>query len=518
MAPFFRRSSNLTCFFCQCGINPLPTNPRSFRCPHCSCWNRFDANGEIISDEPAMHDEAMNAKSFAKRASPSKDRLPSFYGRGQFCHTCQTNQMLLVNLLSNYLPNPQHPDYAKRLEMLPQYRESLHIRYPPVCANCLPAVEEEIKQKDHMARTKALGGWLKESKGKERQRQVSSTSKEREKLEVHLTAWRIRGLLWVSTLLMVLMGHSAGRWSFPHFVGRLLPVLPVLTLFSLLWTAWDPTYHSFRKARIQGRDLRVQGKNHYIILQMTAWLSRLLTSVLLALPQYSSSWDYLNIAHFPASSKSRIYCSISLIFEISVVVASFTVLHLRQPPPIRLIDTSSHQLSFPSRATSEVPHTDSARPSPVPTRPSTSEPDLLASLSLSSKPVVQPNNPIFGLPSLLSSAQPSASPIKVDEDEDEDAMDWTPTHSSSSRPPKAKKILDDDDDGSWLRPQRFFPPERPTGLESLFASTKLADDVDQRSRTAAENVSTTLGRWASQWWWVGAISLIIVPLGGIAIR
>ncbi len=39
-------------------------------------------------------------------ASPNKERLPTIYGKGPFCHTCQTNQMLLMNLLSNYLPDP----------------------------------------------------------------------------------------------------------------------------------------------------------------------------------------------------------------------------------------------------------------------------------------------------------------------------------------------------------------------------------------------------------------------------
>ncbi len=88
----------------------------------CKCWNRYAANNEIISDEPAMHDENLNARSFAKRgvcsrdeaslagvlthppASPRTDRLPTMYGKGVFCHTCQTNQMLLSNLLSNYIP------------------------------------------------------------------------------------------------------------------------------------------------------------------------------------------------------------------------------------------------------------------------------------------------------------------------------------------------------------------------------------------------------------------------------
>ena len=45
----------------------------------------------MITDEP--------------EASPSKDRLPTQYSAGQFCHTCQTNQTLLNRMLSNYLPS-----------------------------------------------------------------------------------------------------------------------------------------------------------------------------------------------------------------------------------------------------------------------------------------------------------------------------------------------------------------------------------------------------------------------------
>lgn len=95
--------------------------------------------------------------------------------------------------------------------MLPDYRNSLHVRYPPVCDKCLPAVEEEIRSKDHMARTKALGGWLKQSKGKEKQRKVSGSGKQREKLGVQLAAWRIRGCLWALTLVIAVAGNSTGE-------------------------------------------------------------------------------------------------------------------------------------------------------------------------------------------------------------------------------------------------------------------------------------------------------------------
>lgn len=130
MTPLFRRHSNITCFFCQTCVTPLPRNPLSFKCSACGCWNRYDANGEILSDDPAMHDEKLNKQSFAKRgifiwvfslslpptahcawnnivASLRVDRFPTSYGPGPFCHACQTNQMLIMNLLSSYLPSPE---------------------------------------------------------------------------------------------------------------------------------------------------------------------------------------------------------------------------------------------------------------------------------------------------------------------------------------------------------------------------------------------------------------------------
>lgn len=65
MSKLLRRPTRVECFYCQSQVDPR--DPRSFRCPECHCWNRYDAHGEIISDEPAMHDENLNSKSFARR-------------------------------------------------------------------------------------------------------------------------------------------------------------------------------------------------------------------------------------------------------------------------------------------------------------------------------------------------------------------------------------------------------------------------------------------------------------------
>jgi hypothetical protein len=55
------------------------------------------------------------------------------------------------------------------------------------------------------------------------------------------------------------------KLHFPDVLGHVRHALPLIALCSLFWTAWDPTYYSFQKARIQGRDLRVRGKKHYIV-------------------------------------------------------------------------------------------------------------------------------------------------------------------------------------------------------------------------------------------------------------
>lgn len=454
MPALFRRHSNIQCFFCQSPV-PFPVNIRSFKCPACSCWNRFDQNGEIISDEPAMHEEHLNSTSFAKRASPSKDRLPTLYGPGPFCHSCQTNQMLIVNLLSNYLPAPESPEYQARVEMLPAYRESLHVRYPPVCDQCLPQVEEEIRQKEHMARTKALGGWL--SKGKDRQRRVSGPeTHKRETVPSEIFFWWIvRGCLWALSFSISLIGSFSAAHGFYPFsrLGFLHPILPLLVLMSLLWTAWDFKYATYRNAQLQGRDVRMQGKRTYNILQITAWAIRLGWSIFLSIRWF-----------WPQYELNRKSLLTNFSFELINMLISWYVLDIQHPPSIRLVDTQSHKFD---KSRSGTPMSDGQTLTPTVAKfPAISEHDALLSLSLSSNPVITRVNPIFGLPSLPGPTTPS---IVTREESNSDEMDWTPTN-----PAPIKRESENDND--WLRPQRFFAPEKPTGLEGLFESARIQDE------------------------------------------
>lgn len=228
-------------------------------------------------------------------------------------------------------------------------------------------------------------------------------------------------------------------------------------------------------------------------------------------------------------------------------------LRIQRPPKVRLLDTSiAHSLS---KSPSLSPR------SPTPGYPTPIDDDaLLAPLSLSGNPVLPPSpsslpaapayNPIFGLPSLFSSSatteDPPPSPppapttltindddaMIVESEEDENAMDWTPT--TPAKPtttngvmrtlpgplPRRPRPAEAEDDGRWMRPQRFFAPEQPTGLEGLLARTGLSDVAgpeDGANATArrAQSGGPTAGIRRRSGAWVYVLSALPV-LGGMA--
>jgi hypothetical protein len=117
-----------------------------------------------------------------------------------------------------------------------------------------------------------------------------------------------------------------------HFLH---PILPFLVALSLLWTAWDFKYASFRKAQLQGRDVRMQGKRtynvgclfpsssplfdlaHYQILQISTWATRMLSSILLCIRWFRPHLATLQLDG-PRATENRIYLLITFSLEIIV--------------------------------------------------------------------------------------------------------------------------------------------------------------------------------------------------------
>jgi len=104
------------------------------------------------------------------------------------------------------------------------------------------------------------------------------------------------------------------------------------------------------------------------------------------------------------------------------------------------------------------------------------------------------------------------------EGKDADEMDWTPTDpvAASAKYNVKRNVLAENDDGSWLRPQRFFPPEKPTGLEGLFARTLLMDDTENHSTQDKTKEHRKLGLSFLSKWWV--LSLSFIPLLAIVYK
>ncbi|KAH9969091.1 Ima1 N-terminal domain-containing protein [Russula dissimulans] len=543
MGTLLRRTVSPLCFFCQSTISPPPPQPRAFLCPHCACWNHYDANGEILSDDPAMHDESLNRKSFARRASPRKDRLLTTFGSAPFCSVCQSNQRLVVSLLSSYLPpSDDDPDYALRLAGFADYKASIYARYPPVCENCGPLVEEEIRKKDVMARSNALGSWLNESKKKDTRRHVALSNMDRHRLHRELRWWRARGVLWVATLFVAVstdVAGAMGRLTLPE-QGPVVPLLPVVALLSLFWTAWLPTYAHLRRAELQGRKVRVRGRERYNTLQAAAWAGRVFTVSLIALSRSRPSMDFVSLRSRPASTSSRVYFSFALCFEALVSIYSFLTLRLHRAPSVRLIDSSNSRASTPStgiNSSSRLSHTPPPRgasgttiapPFPKNPRPRPRDldsPELLESLSLSSAPIPlrtrHTAGPVFGHPSLRpatffrSHPPPSPSPpppsapapqsrdTEMGEEVGEDAMDWTPTTATVAAPVRPEPAASR---GLGLLSARKAE-DATTGLETLLERTNIVDSFEPGSMSpGARRKRGANSPWS--WGWVYALSLV----------
>lgn len=140
--------------------------------------------------------------------------------------------------------------------------------------------------------------------------------------------------------------------------------------------------------------------------------------------------------------------------------------------------------------------------------------------------------PVFGLPSLLSNppTQPEdqqghgdnsndIGPDNIDVD-DENAMDWTPTDPRIAARRK-RKIGGQMRDDVYLRPPKFFAPEQPTGLESLFARTRIDDDVmmmDGQEDSGTGSSLLTKARRCFKRWWLICATVIVPVLVAVLVR
>jgi len=91
-------------------------------------------------------------------------------------------------------------------------------------------------------------------------------------------------------------------------------------------------------------------------------------------------------------------------------------------------------------------------------------------------------------------------------------MDWTPIHPPGTIPERVQ------DREGWIRPQRFFPPEQPTGLEDLFEKAKL--DVEEHTENQTQRRQEQKEGWSEELRELGlflAAAVVIALVAGLGV-
>ncbi|KAG8965521.1 hypothetical protein FRC03_000431 [Tulasnella sp. 419] len=443
-----------------------------------------------------MHEEQLNRASYALRGSSSRNAITSPHKSSPLCQTCTNNQTLQIHLLSNYLPPRSDPTYQELHDQLPAYKASLDLRYPPLCPNCRPLVEEEIERKDHMAKTTALGGFLKQSRMKAQQRVRRRASQQLEQSQRRfynrwtlnirqLTVWRIQTVLWCLTTLSSLTCNIlfAVVPLRPNYVPFRIPhsfALVPLAMLSNLWSEWDPTYPFFLKAKHQGRDVKLIGRSSWVGHQRKLLVLRSAGAIL------CTCMDGM---------LDQRTASALLAIEVILIWLSIRCLHISERPRIVVSSRSASRVPTPSI------ENNGPQQQPPP------EVDIISSLTLSSNPLstiprastssalappqlkpAQHTKPVFGQTSLAANSVSTSftSSMTMDGANDGTEMDWMPSPSATEdnvflrgRTPRPME------EENWLKPQRFFGTQQDTGLETLFDSANWLDDKTQSKLASA---------------------------------
>ncbi|WVF67934.1 hypothetical protein IAT40_002696 [Kwoniella sp. CBS 6097] len=519
--PFLRSSTRPTavqCFFC---LSPslLPPHPSAsaddhglgspkrgdrkgkariaevgtkwnWQCERCGCWNIRDESGEMISDLPAMHDSAYNERSFSVRATPSSSHLPSSSSSSStFCHSCLANQTLIMNMLANYLPDDDDPSFPALYAELPSYLAKLHSRYPPVCPNCQPAVDEALRKSDHKAQVEAWGSALNRGARPGTSLSAGESSSRtavgyRGASAVDVLIWRVRGALWWSGIVLS-VAQGVVATTHPQLLadvmnsdifGRCLSptTLGLFHLLSITWIAWDPYW----LRRVRSRDqAKVKGRDVWVRNMLLIFALRLITSI--------TAWSTTSQEAYELPYTLQLAYQIGLGLEIALLLHAIVNIRISQPVAIQLVR--------PVSLTSSPAHPSSSQIIP----PHLSSPSHLSALSLgqpsASGSTLKPEraNPIFGQMSLFQQHGPDSTR----ETAGEEPMDWEPSPSPVPRNgngydnrPSGLLTPDDEDDLHFNYPsmypvkgkddwdafatnrQRMFPQRaEETGLENLLA-------------------------------------------------
>ncbi|KIW31426.1 uncharacterized protein PV07_03076 [Cladophialophora immunda] len=385
----------LDCHYCgRRSKLPAGKKPgRKFQCEHCLAVNFFDENGEI-ADVPL--DEAAPAQRFAQPvpANPLPD--DSAPQNSVFCSTCLKNQQLYTYNLSQFLPDPDHPEYEKLEAQLPEYKKGLEQRYPQCCARCEPKVRAQLHKATYNARSDHLRRVLERS----RQRRVASRWGWRSLLlnaaglgyTVSLALqvlWHLYGsqVVGVSLNLELRPAECFSQWRpLPECLEMMEPLVGLSLVLGLLCIWWNPKW----RHKLSNNEWRLSGLNEYYLAQFFLLGLRF------------SAWIVL--FHVPISLRMK--AILHACFAVAITVfAGWSILGIttvRTGPQINWHDDPAPLLS----SSQFVPPPPSEQPE---TQRPPNQPFNIENLATPGRPAYQAWNP------------PTPPPDNAE------AMDWTPS-------------------------------------------------------------------------------------------
>ncbi|EXJ77728.1 hypothetical protein A1O3_09957 [Capronia epimyces CBS 606.96] len=315
----------LDCHYCGRRSKHSKKQDRKFQCEHCLAVNFFDENGEI-ADVPV--EEAAPAQRFAQPVLP--DPLADDFSSQDsvFCSTCLKNQHLYTYNLSQFLPDPEHPDYEKLEAELPEYKKGLEQRYPQCCARCEPKVRAQLHQATYNARSDHLRRVLERS----RQRRIASRLGWRSLL---VTA---AGLGCFSSLAMQVVWHLYGsqvsgykpmpqlrpadcvtqRPLVSECLDMMKPLIGLSLNLALLSIWWNPKW----QYRLSSQPGSLVGLKEYYLVQLALLGLRF------------SAWVVMFHAPLDPKMRSMLHACFAVAITVIAGWSMFGIIEVKTAPPV----------------------------------------------------------------------------------------------------------------------------------------------------------------------------------------
>jgi hypothetical protein len=357
-----------------------------------------------------------------------------------FCDTCQRNQMLVQNMMAEYIPDDDDPEYNKYVASADSYRTELEQRYPQVCDHCIGPVREQIRAAGYAAKADHF-------------RRILERSKENTaKLYSPRQNWTLRAIsfgkwTYVISTLFGLIFHAFGflveqessaqgndyfswntclsqafstwqveQWCYNSTYMQTWAQYAILADLLTLW--WNP--------KLEQKTVRFGGRMQRLY---TLWLMRLIVIGL----RYASlsSWHLDNLDRYHDRNALQ-----SFHLQHGVMLAILVLSLLVTWKTVRIEYQSTAGFMKPidphlPNAPNSIPS--SADTSPYrPVRPDGSKFDTMAHGFISafrdSSPPGLPPSPTLSVTSIRSHATDQSTPyIRRTTEYIDDSMDWTPT-------------------------------------------------------------------------------------------